>query len=273
MLQIYNGPYTVNVDPDHGGCVTSLSHDGFDILRRQPDGQIDPLYAACFPCVPWFGRITEPVIVGGNPWLAPVTHALADGRFGIHGLGWVSKWTGQVQSEDHVRLRLDVPASDDGTPFSWWAEQTFHLGKDGLTIRLEAAHKAAFAIPFGLGFHPWFTRIGETSIAFQSGVPITPPGIDDLQDAPESWAVMHPLTEHLIDHTYGEWSGRAFIQYRDDGAKIALTADTSYLHLFAPPGRDFFCMEPVSHQPGRLQDSILGPEETMSVSMRIAMVI
>jgi len=52
-----------------------------------------------------------------------------------------------------------------------------------------------------------------------------------------------------LDNCFVGWSRRAVIEWPESGASLALTAGPplDYLVLFTPPGRSFFCAEPVSH--------------------------
>ena len=56
------------------------------------------------------------------------------------------------------------------------------------------------------------------------------------------------VPEAELTQYYSDWDGRATLSARD-GARILLTADKALRHLvlYRPAGRDFFCVEPVSH--------------------------
>ena len=60
MHELKNDRYRAVIAPEAGGAVMSLSRDGRTILRPAPSVdavKTDPRKAACFPCVPWFGRL------------------------------------------------------------------------------------------------------------------------------------------------------------------------------------------------------------------------
>ena len=75
----------------------------------------------------------------------------------------------------------------------------------------------------------------------------------------------------LVDHCYTGWGGRAVIA-RHDG-DVVLTADGApALHVYVPPGEDFFCAEPVTAMPdavNRGEAAVLAPGARMAIGMRI----
>jgi aldose 1-epimerase len=52
-----------------------------------------------------------------------------------------------------------------------------------------------------------------------------------------------------LDHAFAGWDGRAVIEWPERGDRLVLTAgpDLSTLIIYTPPGKDFLCVEPVSH--------------------------
>jgi aldose 1-epimerase len=52
-----------------------------------------------------------------------------------------------------------------------------------------------------------------------------------------------------LDNCCVGWSGRARLEWPDVGARLTMTAapPLDCLVVFTPPGRPFFCVEPVSH--------------------------
>jgi len=52
-----------------------------------------------------------------------------------------------------------------------------------------------------------------------------------------------------LDNCCVGWSGRATIDWPEDGTRLAMTAEPPLdcLVVFTPTGRPFFCVEPVSH--------------------------
>lgn len=105
--------------------------------------------------------------------LAPWPNRLADGRYtfagrdlqvplteparatALHGLTCWDDWTVSESLTNTATLVLDLPASP-GYPFSLRVSVTYTLGDNGLTITTTALNTGATALPYGVGFHPWF---------------------------------------------------------------------------------------------------------------------
>jgi aldose 1-epimerase len=76
------------------------------------------------------------------------------------------------------------------------------------------------------------------------------------------------LPASTIDHAFAGFGGSATIS--GEGRMIALTSDAPFLHVFAPAGEDYFCLEPVSHLPGVFPGAErLKPGEALSLSMTV----
>ncbi|MDN4477852.1 aldose 1-epimerase family protein [Demequina lignilytica] len=109
--------------------------------------------------------------------LAPWPNRLRDGKYtfdgeelqvpvsepgrgtALHGLVSWANWSVDSVSETAVTLAYELPASP-GYPFQLALAITYALGEDGLTITTVARNVGARALPYGLGFHPWFAPGG-----------------------------------------------------------------------------------------------------------------
>ncbi len=116
---------------------------------------------------------------GRGQVLAPWPNRLADGRYefngiraqaaldeperrnAIHGLVRWLPWTLQTRHQNEISLRLQLHPTP-GYPFSLLLELEYHVGRDGLRVRMKARNIEAEPIPFGLGFHPYLTAGPET---------------------------------------------------------------------------------------------------------------
>ena len=52
-----------------------------------------------------------------------------------------------------------------------------------------------------------------------------------------------------LDNCFVGWRRRAVIEWPESDARLVMTADAplDFLVVYTPPGRPFFCVEPVSH--------------------------
>lgn len=269
------GDWRLVLDPHHGGMVRALTRRGQDILRPMPEGAEAPFDSACFPLAPYANRIA-----GGRFTWRGQSHALAPNAPGqkhpLHGTAWLGTWSVETGAADRATLLHHHAAGPDWN-WAFTLRQHFRLTAEGLEARLELTNTDDNAMPTGLGFHPWFTRRGVSAIAFTAKavwladaemLPTVRATADTLGDWKQGAALERP---DLVDHCYAGWAGQLRIE-RGDGDIVLEGEDTPYLHLYVPPGQDFFCAEPQSTMPdavNREAPAPLLPGETRTVTMRI----
>ena len=282
MIRLAAGDWTAGLQPDLGGAVLCLRHGDRDVLRPTPEGATDPLETACFPLTPYANRIAggrfvfegREVAIPTLPTFAP--HAL-------HGDGWLKAWVVEEAASDRAVLILDG-GGDEHWPWPYRARQMFNVTDDGLTTHLEMMNLSAEPMPAGLGFHPYFPRpLGTRLTAVTRGVWTGPEIVPDrlapsgrIADWTGQEVDAAASTVALIDNAYEGWSGVA--ELADAEGVTTVTADADRLHVYAPPGQDFCCLEPVSHRPdvfnqGRPGDGgyrVLAPGETLELTLKIA---
>jgi aldose 1-epimerase len=109
-------------------------------------------------------------------------------------------------------------------------------------------------MPAGLGIHPYFVRtpgvtlrarLDRVWLMDERQIPTGPaalPAAWDFARAPR-------LAELTMDHCFGGWDGRAELHWPETGVTLEIEAEPLFGHLviYVPPGRDIFCVEPVSH--------------------------
>ena len=131
------------------------------------------------------------------------------------------------------------------------------LETDRMTIRLAATNFAEIALPFGLGFHPWFPRTPMTQLK----APAKTVWLQDSRYLPTKrvavatrpewdFSSFRPLPDRWINNGFAGWTGRAAIRWPDRALELEVEADPplSNFLLYSPSGDSpFFCFEPVSH--------------------------
>lgn len=231
---------------------------------------------ACFPLVPYANRIAHGRFsFAGREHRVPLN--FGDHPHSLHGLGWHRPW--QVTEADGGKAKLvHLHAGGPGWPWRYRAEQIFRLDETGLRIELAVTNEDREATPVGLGFHPYFPAGAQTRLAFHSEqvwlvddtiLPTHPAAADQLG----AWSTGASIASaRSVDHSYGDWDGEVLIT--EAGQTIRLTAHGArHLHLYIPPGQDFFCAEPVSHLPDALNQGfemdVLEPGETLRLALEI----
>lgn len=254
-LLLRNDRLLAEVVPQVGGGLARL--DWLDGDRAQPllralppDVNEMPLpgQLACFPLLPWSNRMSP----SGFSFEGR-RHVPAPNRAGepcpIHGDGWQQPWRVAAHVDTSLTLSLD---RCDAAPFAYTAELHYTLADDALVVELSVRNAGSSALPFGLGLHPWMPD--PQGARLEAGAnSVWMAGPDKLpvlrQDIPAHWRFdkAAPLPQDGVDNVFEGWHGAARINWPQRGLALEVQADMDYFILYVPPGRDFFCFEPVDH--------------------------
>ncbi len=277
MITLAAGDWRATLNPELGGAVTTLSWRGRDVLRPTPNGADDPLQTACFPLVPYANRIDRgrfvfegrEVRLTSTPGFEP--HAL-------HGDGWRRPWRVEAEEGASVTLVLEHPRGD--WPWSWSARQLIQLDEAGLAIRLSMTNTDDAPMPAGLGLHPYLlTRAGDRvrldAPSVWIGESLIPDRLAAAREIIDWRSGVARVSAPFVDNAYETWAGLA--QVTGGEHTVRLTSDASRLHVYAPVGDDFICLEPMTHRPNAVNAPVgdpsglvvLAPDETLRLSMRL----
>lgn len=254
LIELKRGALEVSLVPEVGGALSRLAFRGQDLMRRGcralvEDGNV--LAAACFPLVPFSGRIAdgrfafEGRTVQLEPNFPPEPHA-------IHGQGWQLPWEVRHASESWVELGCRCRLA--GTPFDYEARETVRLEDEALEVELEIRNTGRGRMPAGLGLHPYFIR--SPGVALQTR--LSHMWLADERNIPRERVL---LPEHLdfsspqrlapleLDNGFDGFDGKAQIVWPEAGRRLLIRADDLFdrLVIYIPAGRDFFCVEPASN--------------------------
>lgn len=216
------------------------------------------LKSGCFPLVPFGNRVRDNrfIFEGREHSLAP---NMDWDRHYLHGDGWTEEW--RLASHAETEIVLSFGHLGHGTPYAYDAEQRFSLAGPTLTTTLSVTNRGDIALPFGLGWHPYFPlRQGTTLKAAarsywaedSSWLPtVEHPVIGDID-----FAEPRGLPRRWVNTVFEDWDGTASIEWPASGLSLAIDADplfSRYLVFVSDPvfdagyDYDFFCFEPMSH--------------------------
>ncbi|MDK4717347.1 aldose 1-epimerase [Rhizobium sp. CNPSo 4039] len=242
--------------------------------------------SACYPLVPFGNRVRNNrfAFAGRGYRLRPNT--ASDPHY-LHGDGWQAKWSVLSHSGNEVQIGFHHREGD--TPYSYAARQIIALSSEGLMLHMSVENIGKEALPFGLGWHPYFPMTPETTLfapaqRFWTETEGWLPGEPTEIPADLDFSAPSPLPRRWVNNGFEGWSGEAEIVWPERHVGLRLTADASVRHAFIfipdtnfnPAFRhDYFCFEPMSHIANghNLADlgdlKILQPGETFAGSIRL----
>jgi aldose 1-epimerase len=284
------GPLGVVLAPPVGGSIarfwSETSGRVVELLRPAPAEGLparDPWHMASFPLVPWSNRIRAGRfsfagrVVAQDPNYPPEPHV-------IHGHGWAAAWT--VVDQSPAATALEYRHDAGAWPWAYRAVQRIALSAEHLMLELRLTNESGAPMPAGLGWHPYVPRTAATTLSAEVG------GcwLTDAEAMPT--ALVKPLPARdpscglpvdrvALDNVFTGWTGRAVVDWPEHRARLAIEAGPPLDHLviYTPPGRAFFCVEPVSHvtdafnlaAAGRTDTGtlVLAPGETVNAWVRL----
>jgi aldose 1-epimerase len=293
-IGLHNGTFDVVVSTLAGAiwkCETSI--DGVPVpLMRPPvaGGARIATNACCFPLIPFGNRIrgNRFPFAGQDYALEPNTDW--DKHY-LHGDGWASEWEVDEVTETFLALSLHHRLTSQ-SPYIYDGRQTVALSDRRMEVTLSVTNRGAVALPFGLGWHPFFPLTEQTTLRASAR---------DYWEEGDGWlpTVRHALPReldfntarslprHWVNNGFEGWDGHAEIAWPDRGVSLVIDADSLFERYFVfvsdagfdPTYRgDFFCFEPMSHsadahhQPDGGGLRVLAPGETLTGSIRFQVV-
>lgn len=261
LLSLHAGRLAVDLASSAGGSIVRFVADGIDVLRPASAEALSAgrgNESSCYPLVPFSNRIANGRLPFGGD-----THTLKPNWPGIrhpmHGDGWSVAW--QVERADARSAELLYEHDGcSGWPFRYRARQTFRLAEDALTVGMSIENLEPHATPAGLGLHPFFVRDADTMLACRTrqvwlaDEEVLP---TRLVAVPPNWdfaAASSVEAAAPLDNCFEGWDGRATITWPGCRLRLRLEASDLFrcLVIFVPPGKPFFCVEPVSHANGQV---------------------
>ncbi len=274
----------------NGGCLLAFDFLDGPIALMRPyspaTGSIHPTLAAAFPLIPFANRVR-----GGGFRFEDQEICfrpnLSDGQPYLHGDAWLGEWRIVERSSRFVQMAF-TRAADAVSPYAYTAEQVLSLDGNGLRVELSVTNDGRWALPFGLGHHPYFpwrpgamVRVGKHGAFWTEGfdyLPARPMSVpDDLR-----FDDFAPPPRRRVNNVIDDWDGRAWVRWPDVGLELAVEASEAFrwLMLFIntperDPGYrfDYFCLEPMTHSPGghgagaESGFTVLAPRETMTANV------
>ncbi|CCV07382.1 conserved hypothetical protein [Mesorhizobium metallidurans STM 2683] len=261
-IEIANEALSLTVTTTGGAVWRFLSLSGgaeMPLFREPPQGSDrEALKSGCFPLVPFGNRVRDNRFSfdGREYWLKL---NMDWDRHYLHGDGWTGEW--QIVRHTSTEIALAFGHRGDGTPYAYDAEQRFSLAGPTLTTTLSVTNRGDIALPFGLGWHPYFPLTKETTLkaaarSYWDEDPTWLPTVEHPVAGDIDFSQPSRLPRRWVNTVFEGWSGKAKIDWPQRGISLAIDADpifSRYLVFVSDPAfdagydYDFFCFEPMSH--------------------------
>ena len=276
--------------PEAGMICHSLRHAGEELLTQRDDveGYARSGRTMGVPLLhPWANRLAEweYEALGRRVDLEPLRGRVvkADGETGLpmHGV-MPAAW--EIAEATGTRLVAErLPADDEGFraafpfPHRIRLEAELAPGELRIATTLEALEGE---VPVAFGFHPYFTLPGVGRAAYAVELPAmrrlaldaskVPTG--DTEQAPASAGV---LGDRSLDDGFDGVPGGAAFAVAGGGRRVVVRFEAGYpcAQVFAPPGKDLICFEPMTAPANALRTgafSVAAPGRPYAAAFTIA---
>lgn len=250
--------------PEAGMIGISLTDSGVELLgqRRGLDAYVTDGKTMGIPLLyPWANRL------GANTYQAAgKTVTLTDGEFGvrtdsnglpIHGvLAAFPNWRVTHESDHQLTGEVDFTTDEEllaSFPFPHRLSLTITLVERTLRLRVAVTPTGEYAVPLCFGFHPYLQLPDVPRDQWVIETPTMQHLTLDHKGLPTGTAVVQPalsepLADKIFDDGYNQVAEGSTFAVSGGGRRIAVHFDEGYsaAQIFAPPGEDVVCFEPMT---------------------------
>jgi aldose 1-epimerase len=267
-IELAAGELEATFVPERGMVGVSLRHAGEELLDRRAglDAYAERGAVMGIPFLhPWANRLAgfsyslhgrEVALPHGPPLVRCDEHGLP-----IHGLLAASPYWELTALEAgattaRVRAVLDFAAHSElmaAFPFPHEVEIEAVLAADRLTVSTRVRPTGGAPVPISFGFHPYLRLPGTDRAGWRIAVPArrhltldersVPTGVGDELPADE-----FQLADRVFDDGFDRLPDGAAFSVSDRRRTIAVTFERGFPagQIFAPPGSQFICFEPMT---------------------------
>ncbi|MGG6266391.1 aldose epimerase [Leptolyngbya sp. AN03gr2] len=233
----------LEIVPDRGGIITSWQVQGRELLYMDTARFADPTLS----------------VRGGIPILFPICGNLPNNTYTYKGQTYTLKQHGfardlpweVVGQKTDGELSFTIALSSDAQtlekyPFQFRLEFTYTLKGQTLSIDQKITNLSDEAMPFSIGFHPYFLALEKHQLRFE--IPATE-ALDQRTQDRYPFFNTFDFAQDEIDWAFLEVSRQVSnVTDLSRHTRITLTAANEFplLVFWTLKGKDFYCLEPWS---------------------------
>ena len=251
------GDSSATVLTKRGGLTVSFVWHGRELFYYEEDTILD----------------TSREVRGGIPVLFPACGRMQEGKYDTvpkHGFARGAEWNVVEQSADTLTLSItDNDTTRGYFPHGFTFLQTYRIEADKLTLSQEIKNTGENALPFSLGFHPYFKIDPAVSTAM---VPS-----DRYEDTTGKYSFDGKFQfKNDYDSVCTNTKGDTSVLDTGLGYNITVRGSEPFLYtvVWSPTGAQFACIEPWTATPNALNTGFdiitLAPGESASFAMEIS---
>lgn len=264
----------VSIVPSIGNIAYSMTVHGKNVLwspfKSLTEMKSNPALCGVPFLAPWANRLDQDAFYANgkkyllNPDLGNIRRD--QNQKPIHGLLLFSSYWKVVKLEAddksaRVTSRLEFwryPELMAQFPFAHAIEMTYRLAAGALEVETLVENHASDPMPVGIGYHPYFQIPGtprdqwKVHVAAREHLELSPLLIPTGERTPVSLPDPVPLATTPLDDVFSDLvrgsDNRAAFWMEAGGKKVSVIYGQKYTVavIYAPPGKDFLCFEPMS---------------------------
>ncbi len=282
-VELRSGASTVIVVPELGMLVASFVVNGHEFVAR-PGGlaAYRAGHTTAVPLLyPWANRLSRHSYNVGETAVSLRGLALHTDPNGlpIHGTMTARpEWETVALGRGRMRARFDFGAHPDllaSFPFPHAIEVSVAVGTARLEVRTSVVAGADAPVPICFGWHPYWRVPGARNswtldLPELERVPLDRRGLPtgSRSHAPAETVA---LADHEFDDLFNAAGDRRSMTLHGRGAQLRVDLDAGYpfLQVFAPAGRAFCCLEPMTAPTNALVTGnypVVAPAESFSAT-------
>jgi aldose 1-epimerase len=194
------------------------------------------------PLLPWPNRLADGhYSFEGHEYQLPIDEVSASNA--IHGLTRWLNWHAVDQQPDRVTMALTLHPRQ-GYPFTLDLRLTYRLADAGLAVHAEAVNVGSQSLPFGAGFHPYYTvgtplvdaatlRVPAARTLELDGRGLPTGRLLDVANTDRDFRTARPIGATRLDTCFTDFerdaAGNASVDLTGpDGRQLAVWMDANY---------------------------------------------